>query len=62
MVVSEKGYGLVVASDGPVCCCAIPNYGTHLLAEKTELLDWYFIAGKNSAEVISAYKKLTEDS
>lgn len=58
MVVSEKGYGLVIASGGPVCCCDISNYGTHLLAEDTEVLDYYFIAGSDAEELSTAYGDL----
>ena len=58
MVISERGYALLIASDGPVVCCDIPNYGPHIMAENTEILDYYFVTGANSSEIISAYEYL----
>lgn len=59
MVLSDKGYALLIASDEPVFCCDIPTYGTHLCAENTELLDYYFIIGKDKNELISTYDYLS---
>lgn len=58
LVLSDKGYALLVAADGPVFCCDIPTYGTHLCAENTELLDYYFIMGKDTKELVSTYDYL----
>lgn len=58
MVISDRGYGLVVASGNPVFCCTLPTHGTHICAEHTEVLDYYFIIGKNSEEIISTYGEL----
>ncbi len=54
MVISERGYGVLIASDGPVCGCGISNYGTHLILENTEMLDAYFIVGNSAEELIAA--------
>lgn len=61
MVVSGKGYGLAIASDDPVLCCGIANYGTHLLVENTEVLDYYFIAGSDTEEIVSICGELCAD-
>lgn len=62
MVFSDKGYGLVMATDGPVFCCHIPTYGPHLCAENTELLDYYFIMGNDIQELVSTYDYLCGES
>lgn len=58
MVVSDKGYGLVVASGEPVFCCTLPTHGMHVCVENTDILDYYFIIGKNAEEIISTYGDL----
>ncbi|MBO5069815.1 MAG: AAA family ATPase, partial [Roseburia sp.] len=58
MVISDKGYALLVAADGPVFCCDIPTYGNHLCVENAELLDYYFIIGKDTSEFVSTYNWL----
>ncbi|MBQ4564667.1 MAG: DUF4968 domain-containing protein [Lachnospiraceae bacterium] len=60
MVVSERGYGLAIASGDPVLCCGISNYGTHLLAEGTEVLDYYFIARREGDGSTDSYSGLCE--
>lgn len=58
MVFSDKGYALVLAADSDVFCCNVSTYGTHLCMENTEVLDYYFIAGKNRGELFAAYEEL----
>ena len=58
MVYSDKGYGLVMASDTAVFCCNVSTYGTHLCVENTEVLDYYLIVGKNRGELLSIYEEL----
>ncbi len=58
MLVSDRGYGIVMAADGPVLACTLPTYGSHLCAEQAEILDYYFIAGKHTEELISIYGNL----
>ena len=55
MIYSGKGYALLLATDSPVFCCHIPTYGTHLCMENSKLLDYYFIIGKDTQELISTY-------
>lgn len=57
-VISTKGYGLVIASDNPVCCCDISGYGGHLLVENTDVLDYYFVTGGSAQEVIGECNRL----
>lgn len=57
-VISKKGYGLVIAGDGPVCCCDIPGYGGHILAEETDVMDYYFVVGESIPEVIAVCNRL----
>lgn len=58
MVVSDKGYGLVIAADGAVLCSTLPTYGAQICADHTEVLDYYFISGKTPEEIISVYNQL----
>ncbi len=56
-VLSDKGYGILVATDKPVICCNIPTYGSYLMTEE-EQIDFYFVAGKNQKAVQENYRKL----
>ncbi len=58
MLLSEKGYGVVMASDEPVFCCTIPACGSQLCVENTQVLDYYFINGKDMEETIAIYEVL----
>lgn len=58
MLVSDRGYGIVIAADDPVLGCTLPTYGSHLCAEQAEILDYYVLVGKNTEEIISVYGKL----
>ncbi len=57
-LLSDKGYGILMATKQPVICCDIPTYGSYLSIEGDEQMDFYFITGKNQNDVISAYGKL----
>ncbi len=57
-LLSDKGYGILVASDGPTLCCDIPSYGSYLYTESPDQMDYYFIAGKKSNTILSAYAYL----
>ena len=54
MLLSENGYGLLIASKKPVISCDIPLYGACLCAEGEPVLDFYFIAGKQQITVMNA--------
>ena len=58
LLLSEKGYGLVIASDEPVFCCTIPSCGSQLCVENTQVLDYYFIKSKDMNETIAIYEIL----
>lgn len=58
MVVSEKGYALVMANPGSVFCCNVPAYGIHICEEQTGVLDYYFIIGNTKEELIDRYHQL----
>lgn len=58
LILSEKGYGILPAADGPVFCCGIPTYGTHLCAEHAQILDYYFIKGDTAQRIIAIYNEL----
>ena len=57
-VLSDQGYGMVLASDSPVMCCDIPTYGSYLHAESEEQMDFYFITGKRQNTIMNAYAYL----
>ncbi len=58
MVISEKGYALVLANPGSVFCCNVSSYGIHICEEYTSVLDYYFMIGKDKEELIAAYHQL----
>lgn len=55
LLLSEKGYGLLIATKKPVISCAIPMYGDCLCVEGEPVLDFYFIAGKEQRTIMNAY-------
>lgn len=57
-ILSDQGYGIVVAADSPVMCCDIPVYGSYLHAENEEQMDFYFITGKRQNTILNAYAYL----
>ncbi|MDE5930954.1 MAG: glycoside hydrolase, partial [Lachnospiraceae bacterium] len=56
-LLSDRGYGLLLASDGPVICCDISTYGSYLYTEQ-EAIDYYFITGKRQNTILNAYAYL----
>lgn len=57
-LLSDKGYGIVLASSNPAVFCDIPVYGSYLYVEKETQMDWYFIAGKRQNTIMNAYAYL----
>ena len=57
-ILSDQGYGMVLAADSPVMCCDIPTYGSYLHAESEEQMDFYFITGKRQNTIMNAYAYL----
>ncbi len=49
---SGKGYGILLATDGPTICCHMPAYGFYLYTEKVEQLDFYFIGGESEESIL----------
>ena len=58
LLLSENGYGMLIASRNPVISCDLPLYGACLCAEGERMLDFYFIAGKQQLTVMNAYAYL----
>ena len=58
LILSDKGYGILVAASGAVIGCDIPTYGTQICAENEQQLDYYFIAGEHESDILSAYDYL----
>lgn len=58
LLVSDKGYGILMATDAPTFCCDIATYGSYICAEKEEQLDYYFIVGSSNGDVLAAYEWL----
>ena len=57
-ILSDQGYGIIMAADSPVISCDIPAYGTYLHAESEEQMDFYFITGKRQNTIMNAYAYL----
>ncbi len=55
ILVSDKGYGMVIASDGPTFVCDITSYGSYIYTENIKQMDYYFIAGKDTEAVLKGY-------
>ncbi len=53
-LLSDRGYGIVIAANGPIFCCDIPAYGSYFHIESTRQLDFYFIAGKKQDTILNA--------
>lgn len=58
LLISDKGYGILMAASSTAMCCDIPAYGSYLCAEDEVQLDFYFIAGKKQSTVMNAYAYL----
>lgn len=58
LLVSDKGYGILFAGDGPAFLCDIPTYGSYLYVERASQMDFYFIVGKDTKEILSVYNEL----
>lgn len=54
---SDRGYGILIASDAPAICCDIPAYGSYFSVEENQI-DYYFIWGKGQQGLIGTYGKL----
>lgn len=57
LLVSEKGYGVLFATDFPAFFCDIMTYGSYVCIEEPKL-DYYFIAGQNTPKVLTLYNEL----
>lgn len=57
-LLSDKGYGIIMAADSPVISCDIPAYGSYLYAESEIQMDYYFLSGKRSGTILNAYAYL----
>ena len=51
VIISDKGYCLAVATDNPVICCDIPTFGSYLLVEGEEQIDYYFSLMRSSNSI-----------
>ncbi len=58
LMFSDKGYGIVPAAGAPVIFCDIAAYGTGILMENAEQIDYYFIAGRQKDEIVDAWLRL----
>ncbi len=56
LLVSDKGYGIGIASKGPVMCCNIPMHGTYMAVEDTKQIDYYFMYGGSAAASLELHK------
>lgn len=57
-LISDRGYGIVPATDKPVICCDIPVYGSWLYTEGEPQMDYYFISGKRQNTIRNAFAYL----
>lgn len=53
-LLSDQGYGILMATDNPVIFCDIPVYGTYLSVEKEAWMDYYFLTGKRQNTILNA--------
>ena len=57
-LLSDHGYGILIAADGPTMCCNISTYGSYLYTENETQMDYYFITGKRQNTIMNAYAYL----
>lgn len=57
-LLSDKGYGILIAADGSTMCCNISTYGSYLYTENAMQMDYYFITGKRQNTIMNAYAYL----
>lgn len=55
MLLSDRGYAIVPAAQGPVFCCDIPAYGSYLCIQGEEQMDFYFLVGRRPDTLLDAY-------
>lgn len=58
-LLSDQGYGIVLATDSPVISCDLPTYGSYIHAESEDWMDFYFITGKRQNTILRAYAYLS---
>ena len=58
LLLSDRGYGILLPTDNPVMCCNISTYGSYLSTENETQIDYYFIAGKQANPILNAYAYL----
>ena len=56
LILSEKGYGLAIASKGTVLFCGIRTFGPYIMAEGSQS-DYYFISEKNREKLVEIYQR-----
>jgi len=56
-LLSDKGYGILIASNAPVICCDISAYGSYFAVEEQQI-DYYFVTGKGQQKLIQNCEKL----
>ncbi len=56
-ILSDKGYGILIASDKTAVCCDIPAYGSYFAIEENQI-DYYFIVGKGQQGLVQTCGKL----
>lgn len=57
-LLSDKGYGIVIATEHTALSCDIAAYGSYLYADCEKQQDFYFIAGKKQDTILNAYEYL----
>lgn len=58
LLVSEYGYGIGIAAERSVMCCAIPMYGPYLYTDAAKQIDYYFLYGGDTKSTLELYQKL----
>lgn len=58
LLYSEYGYGIGVAAEQTVMCCAIPMYGTYLYTDGMKQIDYFFLYGGDYKSTLELYKRL----
>ena len=59
ILVSDKGYGFVLATSSPAYFCDIAAYSTYICMEEMQI-DYYFVAGSNQQDILTTYNWLID--
>ncbi len=62
LIVSDAGYGLLIAAESGVVCCDLPSAGSYIQIRKCGQLDFYFLRGETETDILKLYEYLCRNA